>query len=168
MRFHPVRLAVLLSPLLAAPACTTIDWPINWLGQSPQEDLNDRLAADLAPDIAAGRVSLRRLPDGAAVTFADQSLFAPGKADLNDAGRDALTSTIQALVDPNLLHIGVAEDATTSADLQAARVQTITNSFDSAGLVATARPPMAMPPMQTMPAHAPVQGVTITMRVVQG
>jgi hypothetical protein len=165
MRFHPVRLAILLSPLLAATACTSLPWPINWLGHAPREDLDSRLQMELAPELAAGRVSLRHTSDGTSVTFADQAVFAPGGADLNETGHAALTSVIQALIDPNLLHIEVAEATTTPASLQAARVQTVTGSFDHAGLAAAAQPPVAAPPM---PANTPVEGLTITVRLIPG
>ena len=154
------RKALLLSPLLVLTACTTISWPIDWLGRSAQEDLNDRMQSALAPDIVAGRVTLQHLPDGASVTLADQTLFAADGKDLNDAGRDVLTAVIQSLVDPNLLHIAVAEPAMTPATMQAARVQIVTHYLERAGLGPTLVPPGAAP--------ATAHGLTITVLVVQG
>ena len=70
-------------------------------------DLNNRLQARLAPDIAAGRASVQPLPDGARVTLA-----APANGQWSvGQGQDARINTVQALLNPSLLRIELAKQA---------------------------------------------------------
>ncbi len=69
-------------------------------------DLNNRLQVLLAPDIAAGRASVQPLPDGARV-----ALMAPSADGTWGVGPDSRVSTVQALLNPELLRLEVANQA---------------------------------------------------------
>ena len=75
MRFQAGRLVALFVPMLFVVACTSS-------GNNSVANLGQRMQVLLAPDIAAGRVGLEQLPDGARVTLPEQSLFPtwPGRA----------------------------------------------------------------------------------------
>lgn len=161
MRFRPGRLALVLSPLLVIVACTSY----SELGRTTQE-LDDRLSVRLAADMAAGRVTLQQVDYGASVTLADQSLFASDRAELNDAGRDVMTGVIQALLDPRLLRIEIAESTATPGHLQAARVQTVKQYFEDADVEAAIQPPVAMQEMPPGPAGFAGNGLVITVTVI--
>ena len=103
MRFQTGRLVALFGPLLFVVACTS--------GNNSAANLGQRMQVLLAPDIAAGRVGLEQLPDGARVTLPEQSLFPTGRGELDDKGRFILASVIQGLLDPGILRIDVAESA---------------------------------------------------------
>jgi hypothetical protein len=158
MRFQAGRLAVLLSPMLLAVACSS------WPGAEPAaQDLGQRLQARLAPDIAAGRATLEQLPDGARVTLVDQSLFPGGGAQLDDAGRDVLTRVIQGLLAPRILRIVVAESPTTQADLQDAQTGAVTQYFQDYGLGSVLQPATPQPGTPPGSVGAAPQGLTITV-----
>jgi hypothetical protein len=126
------RLALLLIPLLAVSACTS-----DYGRGKVSYDLDNRLNQRLAPDIAAGRVTVNQVDDTTMVALADQSLFTPGRAELNDAGRNVLTGVMQALLNPRLLRIEVAHPVGT---LPAARTQVVQQYFSEANLEATPQP----------------------------
>jgi len=146
-------------PILALGSVLSIAACGSWWGPSgPVRDLGDRLQARLAPDIAAGRVALDRLPDGARVTLADQNLFANGGTALGGAGQTVLTGVIQGLIDPNQLRITVTGAAATPGDGQGAQTQAVTQYFDEYGLGQTLQPPGS--------GDASPQGPAITIRVI--
>jgi hypothetical protein len=139
VRVGVVRGVMVLGTLLLA-AC----------GAGPGEqrataDLNNRLQARLAPDIAAGRAVVQPLPDGARVT-----LTAPSNGEWGvGQGQDARVNTVQALLNPSLLRIELAKQTPyDEAMLQALSVmnwQSIT---------------------QGDPSIAPPGGVVVTIHVV--
>lgn len=113
--------------------------------QRATADLNNRLQARLAPDIAAGRAAVQPLPDGARVT-----LMAPMNGQWGvGQGQDARVSTVQALLNPSLLRIELAKQTPyDEAMLQALSVmnwQSLTRAD---------------------PSIAPLGGVVVTVRVV--
>ena len=67
-------------------------------------------------------MTLEKLPDGTRVTIAEQSLYPNGKTELDDTGRSVLTNVIEALLEPALLQIAVADSPATPAGLQASHV----------------------------------------------
>jgi hypothetical protein len=145
--------AVALGSVLSIAACGS--W---WGPPDTAQDLGDRLQARLAPDIAAGRVALDRLPDGARVTLADQTLFASGGTALGGAGQTVLTGVIQGLIDPSLLRIAITDSAAAQGDGQGAQTQAVTQYFDEYGLGRTLQPPGT--------GDASPQGLAITIRIV--
>jgi hypothetical protein len=80
--------------------------------QRATRNLNNRLEALLAPDIAAGQASVQALPDGARVT-----LMAPSADGKWGVGLDSRVSTVQALLNPELLSIGVANNTPSGTGL---------------------------------------------------
>lgn len=121
------------------------------------QTLDARLQAQLSADVAAGRVSLQRLPDGARVTLIEQSLFPNGATALDEQGRNVLTGVIQALLEPSRLHIELAAGG---APAEAQRLQAVAAYFKDVGLEA------ALPPAAEDGTAAP--DVTITLRVIPG
>ncbi len=161
MRFHALRLALTLSPMLLIVGCASS----SGIGCTAQV-LENRMQTQLKSDIAAGRVTLEKLPDGTRVTIAEQSLYPNGKTELDDTGRSVLTNVIEALLEPALLQIAVADSPATPAGLQASHVDSVTQYFKDAGLEAVLQP--AAPPQET-PAEAAgtiPQGLTITVKVI--
>ena len=102
------------------------------------------MSTSLAPDIAAGRAKLQPEHHGVSVTLVDESLFAYGGSELSEAGRNILTGVIQALLDPRILRIELAETEATPRSLQAARVQTVARYFNQADLGPAIQPPGPM------------------------
>jgi hypothetical protein len=132
MRFQTGRLVALFFPMLFVVACTS--------GNNSAANLGQRMQVLLAPDIAAGRVGLEQLPDGARVTLPEQSLFPPGRGELDDRGRFLLASVIQGLLDPGILRIDVAEPAPSPAYLQGPRAAAVRQFFVDYGLGSTLQP----------------------------
>jgi hypothetical protein len=132
MRFQTGRLVALFFPMLFVVACTS--------GNNSAANLGQRMQVLLAPDIAAGRVGLEQLPDGARVTLPEQSLFPPGRGELDDRGRFLLASVIQGLLDPGILRIDVAEPAPSPAYLQGPRAGAVRQFFVDYGLGSTLQP----------------------------
>ncbi len=152
-RFQPGRLALLIAPILAIAGCASFS------GLATKH-LGDRLQTQLKQDIAAGRVTLDRLPDGARVTLNEQSLYPSGGTELDDKGRSVLTNVIEALLEPRILRIEVADVPPAPESVQAARVKAVTQYFKDANLNSTLQP--AAPPET---AGAASQGLTITVRI---
>jgi hypothetical protein len=133
MRLPANHRAILLGSLLLTAACSS---------GTPTPDLNARLQARLAPQIATNQAAVQQLPDGSQVLLIDQSLFADGGAQLNDKGQYILASVIEGLLEPRLLRIEIT-DQPTSAYLQNARIQAVTQYFADYGLAPTLQPPSA-------------------------
>jgi hypothetical protein len=106
---------------LAVAGCASGSGP----HQSAQ-DVDERLHRQLASEIDARLVTVQEQGDAVTIGVADPSLFAPGTAELSDAGRGILTGVIEALVDPSLLRIQVAAPSGPGAALAAARAQVVT------------------------------------------
>lgn len=132
MRFQTGRIVALVGPMLFVAACTS--------GNNSVANLGQRMQVLLAPDIAAGRVGLEQLPDGARVTIPEQSLFPPGRGELDDRGRFLLASVIQGLLDPGILRVDVAEPAPSPAYLQGPRAGAVRQFFVDYGLGSTLQP----------------------------
>jgi hypothetical protein len=127
MRFQPWRLGLLIAPLLGVAACCASST------QRSTQDLYDRMSVSLAPDITAGRATLQPLPSGVGVTLVGGAVFTRGRSDLSEAGRDVMTSVIQALLEPRLLRIDV-ETSAAPGTLQAARVQSVAQYIRQANI----------------------------------
>jgi flagellar motor protein MotB len=157
LRFQIGRRVALFFPMLFAVGCTSS-------GNNSAANLGQRMQVLLAPDIAAGRVGLEQLPDGARVTIPEKLLFPRGSAELDDRGRFVLASVIQGLLDPGILRIDVAEPAPSPAYLQGARANAVRQYFVDYGLGPTLQP-AAVPPgsVDTTP-----QDLMITVNIVSG
>jgi hypothetical protein len=159
IRFQACRAALLVGPIVLLAACGS-----SGVNQATG-NLQDRLQAQLRPDIAAGQVTLQPLPAGARVAFRDPTVFAGGGVELDDKGRYVLASTIQALLDPRLMRVEVADTAATPYGDQTSRVQAVRDYFVTYGLGPTLQPtgsPTMTPPGSV---HAAPPGLTITINV---
>jgi hypothetical protein len=153
MNSHAPRLAVVLAPLLLFAGCS---------GPSTTQRLSDRLEADLAPDIAAGNAVLQPLPDGARVTIVGFSRYAPGRQSIaDDQQRDVRASVVEALLDPSLMRIQLADTSALPDAQRSARLRTLTRFLEAYELGSTLQP-AALP--QALPPDAP-PGLSITIRV---
>ena len=156
------RLATVLGFSLLAGACTQ-----QFDQQGAIQDLGDRLETRLAPDLASGRASMQRLPDGARVAIPDEQLFSTGGVALDSKGRDSLTAVIQALIEPTLLSVSVADSPTASPALQGPRTRAVKDYFVEHGLggmFGDDSVPQAV--AQPAPDGSLPQGATITISVV--
>ena len=159
MNPHARRLAVLLSPLLLVTAC-------GWSGQQhTARVLNDRLQFLLARDIAAGKAAVQPMPDGARVTLLGTSAFPTDTNALAGEYPATRAKVIEALLDPKLMRIQLADTSALPADQRAERVQNVAQYFQDFGLGSTLVPAA---PSQTMPqalAGPAPSGLTITISV---
>jgi len=128
---------------------------------STVQQLGDRMQFRLTPQLANGQAGLQRLPDGAQVTIADQTLFPNGSTQLSDQGRYVLASVIESLMAPNLLQIDVSASPSTSGGLQQARVQAVTQFLSAWQLT----PELVAPISQQTVATAAPQATAITVRL---
>jgi hypothetical protein len=153
MTLHAPRLAVLLTPLLLFAGCA---------GPSTTQRLGYRLQVGLAPDIAAGNAILQPLPNGARVTLVRLPRYAPGRQPVvDDQQRDVRASVVEALLDPSLMRIQLADTSTLPDAQRDARVRNMAQYLEAYELGSTLQP--AAPP-QAMPPDAP-PGLTITINV---
>jgi len=158
MGFRPWRLGLLIAPLLVVAACAPCPQ------RSPQ-NLYDRMRVSLAPDIAAGRATLQPLRSGVGVTLVGGAVFTPGRSDLSAAGRDVMTSVIEALLEPRLLRIDI-ETWAAPGTLQAARAQSVAQYIRQTNLRVPigVYVPAQREPRGTVPATA--YDATIIVRVI--
>jgi len=134
MNHHGLRLAVLLSPLLLLTACGSCGQPRTaWR-------LDDRLQAQLAPDVAAGKAVVQPLPDGARVTLLGPSQFPVDEQALTDQQRDVRASVIEGLLDPRLMQIQLADTSALPEYQRDARVRNVAEYFRVNGLGSTLQP----------------------------
>lgn len=128
----------------------------------------DRMVTRLAFDVAAGRVKVQRLPHEVRVALVEDSLFVPGGAELNDAGRDLLTRLIQAMVEPGLLRIATANASAAPGTLEAAREEAVLQYLEQPNLAVAFQPegPAWNPSPRAVPAPSPA--LTIMVRVIAG
>jgi hypothetical protein len=158
--FQTGGLAALLGPVLLVVGCTS-----SGVGRGAQ-GLGQRLQTQLAPDIAAGQVTLEQLPDGARVTLTDQSLFPYGGAELDDRGRYVLASVIEGLLAPSITRIEVAGSPAASVDLQGARTRAVAQYFEDYGLGPILLPPAWQQEVPAGSAGSAPQGLTITINMI--
>jgi hypothetical protein len=121
-------------------------------------ELTRRLDTRLAPEIAAGRVTVQRLPDGALVVFSDGVVFPTNGV----KGRFAIASVIQGLLAPSLLRIEVSGPSSAPGSVPDAQARAVTSFFEDYGISASPLSTLAPEPSP----GAGGSGVTITIRVV--
>ena len=158
---HPQarRLAVLFSPLFLIAACSSGQ-------QHTTRLLNQRLQAQLAPDIAAGNVTLQPLPEGAQVTLLGPSLFSNKVRTGEDQRPDLRSAVIEGLLDPRLMQIQLADTSNLPDNQRNARIRDVSRYFVAYGLGSTLQP-SDVPPQAVAPGpggSAP-PGLTITINI---
>jgi hypothetical protein len=121
------RRILVLGPLLLA-AC----------GSSAQQHsarlLNERLQMQLSQQIAAGRAVVQRLPDGSRVTLLDASSFSNGEQAFEDQSHDIRADVIEAMLDPSLMRVQLADTSTLPPAQRDVRVQNVEQYFAAYGL----------------------------------
>lgn len=124
----PIRhLAPLLASMLLLAACASGQ-------QHATRRLNHRMETALAPDIAANRATLQRIPNGVQVTLLGASLFSNDINTMTDQRPDIRSSVIEALLDPSLIRVQVADTSTLPDDQRAVRVRNVAQYFAANGL----------------------------------
>jgi hypothetical protein len=156
---HARRLAVLLGPLLLVAGC----------GPSGQQQttrlLNDRLLAQLAPAIVLRQAVLQPLPDGARVTLLGSSRF-PADVRVADPKENAVpASVIEALLDPRLMRIDVADTSALPDAQRVDRVRDARQYFVAYGLGSTLAPAAPLQAAPPGPAGAVPAGLVLTISV---
>ncbi len=153
MTLHPRQIVALLGSLLLLTAC----------GASGQQHtvqlLDQRLQTRLEPDIKAGRASVQPLPDGAQVTLLDPTSFSNIADARDNRENDPRASIIEALLDPSLMRLRVADTSTLPDNQRDARVRNVTQYFVANGVGLSVLPSGPLPP------PAAPQGVTVTINV---
>jgi hypothetical protein len=147
----------MLAPIALVVACSS--------DPAPVAVQSGRMDARLAPEIAAGQVAVQPLPNGTQVVIPDEMLFAPGRTQLDPKGTLVLTHVIQALIEPTMITIGVAD---ASDGLQGGRTQSVLDYFRNHALGQQVAPMEAPPVVPVGPAGTPLQGTTITVNVISG
>jgi hypothetical protein len=143
------RLAALLSPLVVLAACSS----------GPQHTtrlLDQRLQAQLAPDIAAGKAALQPLPNGARITLLGNPPFPDNRKARETSQGDVRASVIESLLDPTLMRVTVADTSGLPQSQRDTRVRSLEQYFTDYGLASTLQPGV---PDQAAP------GLTITVGV---
>jgi hypothetical protein len=121
------RHATVLIPLILLAACGS---------SGPQHTarlLDERLNTDLAPDVAAGRATVQTIDGGNRVTLLGLASFASDpRTDGQDP--DARANVIEALLDPSLMRVEVADTSTLPPYQRDTRVQNVQHYFVTNGL----------------------------------
>jgi hypothetical protein len=114
--------------------------------------LQQRLQANLGPQIASHQVTIDRTDDGARVILPEPGLFMPGRADLTPSGAYLTASVTESLLDPSLMQVDVADTSVAPYDLRSARVRSIQNYMEAGQpgpplpVGAAAQPEVGTPP----------------------
>jgi hypothetical protein len=155
MRIPAGRLAAAIAPLVLVAACAT----------EPPAPVtqNLRMQNRLAPEIAGGRLTVQPTQAGTAIVIPEDSLFLFGSAKLSPSGTATLTYVTQALLEPSILSIGVADP---SDSLQGARVRAVTDYFTLHRIGPSLLPTAAPVVVPVGPSGTPVPGLSITVNVV--
>ena len=128
MNRHAAPVTFVLIPLLLLNAC----------GSSPEQRsarlLNERLQSRLGPDIAAGRVALRPVANGAQVTLLDPTLFPNDKMALDGRYPDVRADMIEGMLDPGLMRVQVADTSALPQKDRVTRVLNVEQYFVANGL----------------------------------
>jgi hypothetical protein len=147
--------ALLLIPFLLA-ACSS-DHGLNRATRL----LNDRLQVTMAPDIAAGAATVQPLSNGALVTLLGPSDFANTVDARADRRRDVRAGVVEALLDPSLVNVAVADTSTLPPYQRETRVRNMYQYFQDNGLALTLVP--GGPPPAPVAGTPVPQGVAISI-----
>lgn len=124
--------------------------------QQTARELDRRLQARLATDIAANHVTVTPLADGAQVTFLDQPSYI-GSPDLDPRDTYLLSSVVEGLMDPTLMRIAVADTTPVPVGAYPSRAANATRFLQSYGL----GPSLVQPAV----VGTPPPGLTLTISV---
>ena len=99
------------------------------------------------------QASVEYLPNGALVRIPDTSLFVIGRTDVSDCGRYALSSAVEAMLDPRIMQVIVEPPGDINAAyayLPRERANTLVALLSHPGFV-TGQPPVVVqpPPVQS-------------------
>jgi hypothetical protein len=145
--------AVLFIPLILLTACGS--------GQQRTAQLLDqRLQVTLGPEIAAGQATVQKVATGDRVTLLGSSSFPNGPRALDDQSLDIRADVIEALLDPRLMQVQVADSSTLPAVQRDVRVRNVEQYFTANGLGPV------LVPADPAPASAGPAGLGITISVV--
>jgi hypothetical protein len=150
------RFAALLCPVFLLAACGD---------GSPQRTariLDQRLEMRLAPEITAGRAAVQPLSDGARVTLRDPTMFAINADTLDNRENDVRARVVEALLDPSLMRVQVADTSSLPANQRDSRVGNVVQYFVANGLAQTLQP---TEPLQAAPAGSAPEGLILTIGV---
>jgi len=149
------RLVAAIAPLVLLAACAT----------EPPAPVtpNLRMQERLSPEIAGGKVTVQPTAAGTEVVIPEDTLFLFGSAKLSDSGTAILTYVTQAMLEPTILSIGVADP---SDSLQGARVRAVTDYFALHRLGPSLHATDAPVAVPVGPSGTPVPGLSITVSVV--
>jgi|ERR1700722_926016 hypothetical protein len=126
--------------------------------------LNARVTARMAPDQPCNRqASVQYLPDGARISMPDSALFTIGRADLSACGQYAMSSAIEAMLDPGIMQVVIEPGGDIDAPyarLVRQRADTLNGVFTKASFP----PYQPVVPVQTKAAgQAGIWGIVLTV-----
>jgi hypothetical protein len=150
-----IRHAVILTSLILLAACAS-----GTQNQRTTQLLDRRLTASLATDVAAGRATVQALPDGDRVTLLGASPFPTDAKALDDQRPDVRANVIQALLDPTLMRVQVADTSTLPDYQRDMRVRNVTQYFVANGLE-----PVLIPAAGPDAAPVGTSGLVLTIRL---
>jgi len=132
---------------------------------SSAHELTQRLNAQLAPDIAAGRASVQSMSDGARVVLSDPSLFPGGATELDARGQYVVASVIQGLLAPRLMLIQVAHEPMYAGETGEARASSVARFFADYNINTSLGPSVPGQGSPPGPPQPTASGTMITIRV---
>lgn len=149
---------VRVMPVLTALLLTACGEP------SSPDVLHARVTARMAPDQPCNaKASIQYLPNGARITMPDSALFTIGRADLSACGQYAMSSAIEAMLDPGIMQVVIEPGGDLDAPyagLVRQRTDTLTGIFTKASFVPY-QPPV---PVRTKAAgQTGIWGVVLTV-----
>ena len=150
-----IRATPALTALLLLAACGEPSSP---------EVLNTRVAESMAPDqLCNTKASVEYLPNGARISMPDGALFTIGKSDLSACGQYAMTSAVQAMLDPGIMQVVIepgGDIEASYAGLARQRADIMKAMFTNVGFVSF-QPPVLVQTNSAAPAG--VWGVVLTV-----
>jgi outer membrane murein-binding lipoprotein Lpp len=156
MKMRMWIVAGLLGPVLLA-GCSRGPTP----EQRASAELNTRLRTQLASDLEARRVVVQPLPDGARVTLLDHGMLPTGGVQLNAQQPDVRGDMVQAMLEPSLMRLSLADTSPLPETERAARIDNTTAYLGAFGLGPTIQ--SATPDPETV-APGPA-GLAITLHI---
>jgi hypothetical protein len=114
----------------------------------------------LAKNVAAGQAVIEKLPGGDRVTLLGSSMYSNGTRALDDQSLDIRADVIEAMLDPALMQVQLADTSTLPDNQRNTRLRNVQNYFTDNGLG-----PVLLPAPTVMPetvAPGPVTSGPVT------